>query len=126
MPSGSKLPMKLIFLFVCVLMGVVFNAVPYDNEVKDYFLFADTQLTFKTWLYFVCEHLVLIMLSYVITAESRSYKLQCRVFFWLQVGNLADYLLTYNTNWIGFINFNIVSMLVFATSIVYEYVRDSD
>jgi nicotinamide riboside transporter PnuC len=107
-------------------MGVVFNAVPYDNEVKDYFLFADTPLTFKTWLYFVCEHLVLIMLAYVIAAEAKKYTLPCKVFFWIQVGNLADYLLTYNTNWIGFINFNIVSIVIFATSILYEYGRGSD
>jgi len=117
--------MKLIFLFTCLLIGVLFNAIPYDSFTTDYFLFADTKLTFKTWLYFSLEHLVLIMLSYVIAYEATQYKTQCKVFFWLQVGNLIDYLLTYNTEWIGFINYNIVAVLIFATSIFYEYGRDS-
>jgi hypothetical protein len=116
--------MKLIFLFTCLLIGVLFNAIPYDSFTTDYFLFADTKLTFKTWLYFSLEHLVLIMLSYVIAVEAKEYKFQCKVFFWLQMGNLIDYLLTYNTEWIGFINYNIVAVLIFATSIFYEYGRD--
>lgn len=118
--------MKLIFLFTCLLIGIVFNSIPSGIGTIQMFPFYDIAITFKTWLYFVCEHLVLIMLSYVIAIESKKYKLQCRVFFWLQMGNLVDYLLTYNTDWIGFINYNVVAVIIFATSIVYEYVRDSD
>lgn len=88
------------------------------------FPLSDYVLPFKTWLYFVCEHLIFIMLAYVIAYEATQYKTQCKVFFWIQVADLADYLLTYNTNWIGFINFNIVAVLIFATSIFYEYGRD--
>ncbi len=118
--------MKVIFMFLCLLVGLVYNALPYDSTPLSMFLFSDTDLPFKTWLYFVCEHLVLIMLAYVIAAEAKKYTLPCKVFFWLQVGNLADYLLTYNTNWIGFINFNIVSIVIFTTAILYEYGRGSD
>jgi len=117
--------MKLIFLFCCLLVGLLFDAIPYDSTPIDMFLFADTALPFKTWLYFALEHFILIMLSYVIAYEATQYKTQCKVFFWLQVGNLIDYLLTYNTEWIGFINYNIVAASIFATSVIYEYGRDS-
>lgn len=118
--------MKLIFLFVALVIGIAFNAVPSGIETIQMFPFADTAITFKTWLYFLCEHIVLIMLSYVIAYEAKEYKLQCKVFFWIQVADLADYLLTYNTNWIGPLNFNIIAVLIFATSIFYEYGRDRD
>lgn len=118
--------MKAIFLFLCLLVGVVYNTLPYDSNPLSMFMYSDTTLPFKTWLYFLCEHIVLVMLAYVIAAESRTYRLSCKVFFWIQVAGMIDYLLTYNTNWIGFINFNIISVIIFAGSILYEYGRGSD
>lgn len=111
---------------MCLLIGLVFQAIPYDSTPIDYFILADTKLPFKTWFYFLSEHLVLIALSYVIAWEAKKYVLSCKVFFFIQVADLIDYLLTYNTAWFDLVSFNIVAVLLFATSIVYEYGRDSD
>jgi 4-amino-4-deoxy-L-arabinose transferase-like glycosyltransferase len=100
--------------------------VPYDSKPVDLFLFAEVAMPFKTWLYFTLEHLVLIMLSYVIAFEAKTYTTACKAFFWLQVVDLADYLLTYNTKWLGILSFNTVGMIIFAAFIIFEYVRVSD
>lgn len=115
--------MKLIFLFSCLLIGLLFEAVPYDAAPIDLFLFAEMAMPFKTWLYFLCEHFVLIMLAYIIAFEAKKYALSCKAFFWIQILDCIDYLLTYNTKWLSVISFNTASMIVLASFIVYEYVR---
>lgn len=100
--------------------------VPYDSEPVDLFLFSDVAMPFKTWLYFTLEHVVLIMLSYVIAFEAKNYVIACKAFFYLQIFDLVDYLLTYNTKWFGVVSFNTIGMIVFAIFIVFEYVRVSD
>lgn len=111
---------------MCLLLGVVYQSIPYDGALLEMFPFSEDVIPFKTWFYFVCEHLVLIALSYVIAWEAKKYVFSCKVFFFIQVADLIDYLLTYNTTWFNIISFNVVSVLLFATSIVYEYGRDSD
>lgn len=118
--------MKLAFLFTCIIVGLAFELVPYDSEPVDLFLLADVSMPFKTWLYFAFEHLVLVMLSYVIAFESKTYVTACKAFFYFQIFDLIDYLLTYNTQWFGIVSFNTIGMIVFAAFIVYEYVRVSD
>jgi len=111
---------------MCLLIGLVFQAIPYDSTPLEMFPLSDDVIQFKTWFYFLAEHLVLIALSYVIAWEARKYVISCKVFFFIQVADLIDYLLTYNTAWFDLVSFNIVAVLLFATSIVYEYGRDSD
>lgn len=118
--------MKLAFLFTCIIVGLAFELVPYDSEQVDLFLFSDVTMPFKTWLYFALEHVVLIMLSYVIAFEAKTYIVACRAFFYLQIFDFADYLLTYNTKWFGLVSFNTIGMIVFAAFIIFEYVRVSD
>lgn len=118
--------MKIIFLFLCMVVGLAFEMVPYDSEPVDLFLFAEIAMPFKTWLYFLLEHLVLVMLTYIIAFEAKTYVTACKAFFWLQVFDLIDYTLTYNTEWFGFLTFNTVATIVFAAFIIFEYVRVGD
>lgn len=116
--------MKLGLLFVCLLIGVIYQTIPYDSEPLKLFVFSDVALPFKTWVYFVGEHLVLIMLGYIIASEEKYYTVAAKTFFFIQIADLADYLLTYNSNWLGFISFNVISFIVFGSSIVYELNKD--
>ena len=115
--------MKLIFLFLCLFVGVIFNAIPSDIETMQMFPLSDVAVTFKTWLYFVMEHGILIMLSYIIASEAKQYKVACKVFFYIQIFDLVDYLLTYNSAWTGIISYNIISMIIFGVFIMQEYDR---
>lgn len=113
--------MKLILLSVTILLGLVFMALPDNTTPKDFFLFYDINLTFQTYVYFLFEHFIIIILSYIIAVESRQYKNEVRIFFWLQVLDLVDYVLTYNTPWFHVFNFpismNVIMVTVFGLTI---------
>lgn len=133
--------MKLILLFVCLILGLTYLAIPegmtgtigffrimydgldgvhYKGEVS--YLY---KIRFIDWFYFVCEHLVMIILAYVILAESVKHRTALEIFLRIQVVDLIDYLITFNTGWflLGnfIVTFNVVACLIFMLAIIYEY-----
>jgi len=116
------MPMKKVILLYClILMGVLFEIVPFDSEPLSMFPLSDVQLPFKTWLYFTMEHFILIAMSYIIYAEATEYHNSCLAFFVLQIFDMIDYFITYNTLWTDFISFNIVAMVIFGITILSEF-----
>lgn len=119
--------MKLLFLYIVLLIWVGYEMVPYDSIPLDMFPFSSTQLPFKTWLYFFLEHTGIIMLCYILAMEATTYRYATKVFFYLQVADLIDYVMTYNTQWFTFfgipITFNILSAICFSFVILKEYDR---
>lgn len=111
---------KVILLYCLILISVLFEAIPFDSEPLSMFPMSKVQLPFKTWLYFTIEHLIIIALSYIVYTEATEYRNSCFVFMIIQICDMIDYFITYNTLWTDFISFNIVAMVIFGVSILYE------
>lgn len=116
------MPVKLILMYCVILLGLAFMALPDNTEAIDFFLFNDVRLTFQTYVYFIFEHLGIIILSYIIAVDTRQYKKEVYIFFWLQVLGFLDYLLTYNSTWfhIGMIpiSMNVITVAIFGMAII--------
>jgi hypothetical protein len=118
--------MKRVFIFLILLLGVLFELIPYDGSNLRGFILSDVTLPFKTHLYFLLEHFVLIMLSYIIYAESVKYRKTTFAFFLIQIFDLFDYFITYNSKWIGIISFNVISMIILGIVILIEFENERD
>lgn len=110
---------KLFILASVLIIGPLFLIVPdfMGGNPYDLFLFSDQQVTIQTHLYFFCEHVIIILLSYIIATEETRFKYPVRAFFWLQVADLVDYLLTYNSTWVNIsglpLSMNTLSIVIF-------------
>ena len=118
--------MKQIFIFLILLLGVLFELIPYDGSSLIGFPLSNVQLPFKTYIYFAAEHFILIMLSYIIFAESTNYRKATFAFFVIQIFDLFDYFITYNSKWIGIVSFNIISMIILGVVILIEFENERD
>jgi hypothetical protein len=103
-------------------------ALPENTEPKDWFPFFDgIKLTAQWYVYYIFEHLGIIILSYLVAVDSKEYRIEVRAFFWLMVANFADFLLCYNTPWfhIGLIpiSMNILSTSFFGILIFMAWIR---
>jgi hypothetical protein len=119
---------KLLLLYVTLLMGLVFMAIPDNTPAMDFFPFHDILLTVQTYVYFVFEHLTIIIFSYIIATEARQYRKEVMIFFWLQVCDFVDYLLTYNSPWfhVGLlpVSMNVVTLFIFGAAIIARNGRE--
>lgn len=66
------------------------------------------------------------MLSYIIYAESAKYRKTTFAFFLIQIFDLFDYFITYNSKWIGIISFNVISMIILGIVILSEFENERD
>lgn len=95
---------RVFLLALSLIIGPLFMIIPdfsHGGKYYDFFLLSDQTLTIQTWAYFLCQHVVLLLLSYLIASEVRASSLQkiAAVYFWIQVADTVDYLLTYNSVW---------------------------
>lgn len=114
---------KLVLLYCVILLGLVFMAVPDQTEPIDWFLMYDgIKLTAQFYFYYLFEHFSVIILCYIIASEARQYKREIHIFFYIQVLQLLDFVITYNTTWFHVgtipISMNIISVAIFGLVIL--------
>ena len=118
---------KLLLLFLTFIFGLLFLLLPTATEAVDWFLFYDIKLTYQTHVYFICEKLVVIALAWIIAAEETKYKGACKVFFWLVVADLIDYLLSYSSIWFRVggvpVSMNVLKAVIFGVVILREWIK---
>ena len=128
--TWPSLPMKLALLFVTLIIGMVFLSISDGDSGIIGFWFVDYKIRFQDWTYFLGDHLIKIILAYVILAEAVKWRTALKAFLLIQVLDMVDYLATFNTKWFivnGFeVSFNVLASVVFALVIVYEYGRAID
>lgn len=121
-------------LFCTLLIGLFFEfAEPiqelYFPERQDFFLFGDREIYFTTWVYYLSEHIILVLLSLLIYNEIKDIRLVSGCYMILQIIDTVDYILTYNAPWFAFdgwtITFNVFKILLFSFVIAYELIRHS-
>lgn len=115
---------KLILLYATFVVGLLFMVLPETVYPKDYFLFSDMKLHFATYIYFICERLVLVVLAYVVASEATKYREAIWIFFFLLCVDVVDFLLTYNSVWFYVRSFpvsmNTTKSIVFGLVIIRE------
>lgn len=117
---------KLFLILLTFIFGLVFLISPITEPI-DLFLFSDIKITVQTHIYFICEKLVLVILAWIIAAESKEYRTALQVFFWLVVVDFIDYIFTYNSIWFrlyGFpISMNIMKVAIFGFVVSREWIK---
>lgn len=105
-----------VLALILVMQGIfeILPNYPEQPVFYSFFIFSDVQLTWQTWFHYLMGHVVLVLLSYLLIEKTRYAKL----FTWLQVAYMVDYLLGFNENWYGFIEIHSVSMAIFVLVIL--------
>lgn len=120
---------KLILLYTTILTGIVFLMLPDTVKPVNYFPFYGVEMYLKTYIYFIFEKLIVIVLAYIIAAEEHQFKQETKIFFWLMVADLIDYLLTYSWVWFRVgtfpVSMNIVKTLVFGFVILRAWIKST-
>jgi len=112
-----------------MVIKMTFMLVPFGGVAYSFFYFSDVQLTIHTYVYFLCEHIGYILLSYIIYSESDKYEVPLFTFFCLMVADTFDYMLSYNSTWVTIgsfpITMNTAIVVIFGMAILYEeYLND--
>ena len=116
--------MKIAFIFSVMILGVVFLIVP-NGEPYDFFPYAQMKVTGEWYVYYILQHLIFIFFALFLVMETDDYPKSTFVFFLLQIGELIDFLLTYNTTWFEVrgwpVTFNVLKVFVFLLAVSYEF-----
>jgi hypothetical protein len=121
----ARTPMlKLILLFVALLMGMVFTMLPAGSSVIG-FPFNESEIRLIDYLYFLMEHVVIIIFSFIIYSEAQTYRQPLKIFMVLMILDMIDFTMTFNNPWFyleGFaVSMNTVSVMVFGAAIIHSY-----
>lgn len=118
---------KLILLYLTFVVGLVFLILPEQISTKDYFPLYDIQMYLSTYVYFILEKSILILLAAIIYTEATEYKNELRVFIFLLIFDLIDYFLTYNTIWFHIgefpVSMNTMKCFLFGLTILNAWTR---
>lgn len=116
------------------MLGTVFEFAPAWDGITymtpDPFYFMDFPtggICWQTYVYMICEYIVIMIFVGIIATEAKEYRLAIWVFFWLVFADLIDYLLTYNSIWFyaGIpISMNVLKCFIFGITIFYEWTKD--
>ncbi len=113
---------KLLLLWVTLILSILFMAFPDDQQVG--FLYSDQVLTLRTWIYFLTEHLILVVLAWVIMLYERKFTISAGYFLFLQVIDTIDYCLTYADPWFfSEITFNTIKCVSFGACIAVDFIK---
>lgn len=90
---------KLIYLLGLMAIMAAFGSIEEDEHapLHDFFLFSDQQLTTQTWFYFLLEHLVKVMLAYLMWTAIPDFKSTFYCWLVIAIFNMVQYILKYNS-----------------------------
>jgi hypothetical protein len=94
------------------------------GPVIDPFPLAEQRIYAESYAYYLWEHLAWITVSYVLMVEVPKHRPFLKAFLFLNVFDMVDYMLTYNSIWfkVWFIpvSFNVVSFLFMVMVFINE------
>lgn len=110
--------MRVVILLTTLAFSVLYLFYNPSGQVG--FMFSDTILSADTWVYFLFEHIILVLLAIVIVELEPRYKLSAITYLFIQLADTLDYILTYGEPWFSFISWNMIKILIFIMAITYE------
>ena len=112
---------KIFFLAGIFILQILFlKIIPGGRSapVIDFFLLSSATCTWQEYVYYAFEHLAWCYAFYFMYNEITTVRRELKWFFWISVADMIDYLLTYNSTWVGPISFNVVQILIIAYVII--------
>jgi hypothetical protein len=116
--------MKAFLVYITFFIGIVFTLTP-EGPIWSPFLFSPRQVHVETYVYYLWEHAVKIVLLHVIHVESVKHRRFFAFMFWFQVFDTLDYMATYNEVWVYVwgvpTSANTVGFLLGALFLLHDY-----
>lgn len=119
----------LLLLLSTLIMSAVFLLTKSGNYKTFYPYFPfnqDVVLTRDTYVYFLFERFIMVVMSLFIYIESSKFKTALKVFVFIQIFDAVDYVLTYNKTWVleGFlISWDVLKVTLFSLAIAHEVLQ---
>jgi len=122
----------LFILLLTLVLSALFSIVKTDDRTEYSFFcndinrlcISEVELTINTFVYFLFEHLILVIFSIYILLESTKFRMALKVFMWIQIVDVFDYLIAYGQTWFylsGYpMSWNILKVSVFTLAIAQE------
>ncbi len=86
----------LVWIFLALLSLEIYSLIPYSEKKKDFFWFADQELTLQVWVDYGSTRLGILILLFQLQRTVLRYQRQLLLAFLLFAGYTADYFLRYN------------------------------
>lgn len=91
-----------ILLFSTLFIRELWTLLPYNPAVRNYFLLYDMKMTFQTYIYFPCHFLANAIVIYILGLFFVSLTSVFKIWFYIQIFEVIDYFVMYNTPWVSF------------------------
>lgn len=99
----------------------------FEGTVLTPYPFSDVQITFDTYLYFACFYISMLMFAWAFVILMPEQWLILESWFAIQIAELIDYFLTYNSPWLHIgslgVSITLVKFVVLASLIIYSWMR---
>lgn len=107
----------LLLCFIILALPEMWTFIPYSPvEIHPFIFKPNIGITLVTWIWFACINITYIIFAHVLCISLPEYRKEMRIFFFLTVGHLIDYMLCYNGRfeiWIVPICYSTFMLLVF-------------
>lgn len=124
--SELKSATRPLLLLITLALGMLHEF--YDTDIVWGYLFSDSTHNAEAWIYFLCEHLIVIALAYDYWQVEPEFRKCATAFLWLSVVDLVDYILTCNDPWFSFLpewaTVNVFKFPIFGFVIVRELIKN--
>lgn len=111
---------KIWTLLLILAVSTLFIHVPHKGEIG-FLLNPNVTLSYNQYFWMLVEKLIPIALAAIILDESRDYKRLLKVFLWIQIVDLAGFVLAYDDPMKDkIITFNVLKLIIFLVAIIIE------
>lgn len=108
-------------LFSSLTLSVLFKAWPDYGSKIHAFLFSKETLNTQSWIYYIMEHLIAIMVAGCLLISDNTPSWLLKLFFSIMLADMIHFLLFYRDEGIGF---NLAKVIVFGLPLAYLEITD--
>lgn len=117
----------IVLIFASLVLREMFLLFPEDPYLFDPFPLADIQINTQLYAYFAFFYIAMALIAWAFLILMPSYSFILTAWFFLQIVEVVDYFLTYNTAWFHVGNFGvsitIVKFTILAGLIIHRWTR---
>jgi TctA family transporter len=115
---------RAVILLTTLALSGVFLFLPEETTPRDYFLYSDQLLELDTYVYFLFEHLILVILALLIWELEPKFRISVTAFLVIQIIDILDYVLFYGEAWSPYLpSWNILKVAFMGLGIAYDVKR---
>lgn len=85
----------LLLILASQIVGLVYTIFPYHYQCM-FFPLSSQELTPQSYVFYGCQDIQILIIVHIVSLFIKKYKLEIKVFLFLQYIYLVDYILSYN------------------------------